>query len=75
MKTLKRPKTLYRYRITHVTGSMKNKIKVGEIVLNKTKVGEEYTWIIFNVKTGKQTGTMTGVFIGTARTKDGKKLM
>ncbi len=56
-------KRAYRYRIVASSGSLAEQAPVDSHVIDWQHMGDEYTWTVYNFKTGDVTGSMTGVFL------------
>lgn len=64
----------YWYKAIEATGSMKERVKVGQYFSVKQSYGTTYTWTIFDFTKGKETGTFTGIFVGKHTLSEIKEL-
>lgn len=55
--------TGYAYRVTGSDGSMADRVKPGEIIIERKYMGRWHDWNVLNLKTGEGTGGFTGTFL------------
>jgi hypothetical protein len=59
-------KYYYRYIVTAVSERFADQLQAGDIVRSPQKFGREHTWTFMDMRTGKTTGSFSGVFLERA---------
>jgi hypothetical protein len=64
--------TRYAYLITAVEGCMVGRVKVRELLFEKSYFGRSHVWTVFSTKTAQETGGISGTYLGKAQFEDGR---